>query len=157
MSAELIAAYASGAGEPLRWIAGLSKAELAARPVPDTWTMQQLVMHMLDSEMMAVGRMQRIIAEDNPLLLAYDQNRFAERLGYEHADAQKAAQTFSLVRELTADMLRRQRPAVLARTAVHAERGKLTLADMLKIYAEHVQGHARFAADKRKALGKPLT
>ncbi len=156
MSTELINAFASGADEPLRWIAGLSDQELSARPVAGKWTMRQLVVHMLDGEMMMIGRIQRIIAEDNPLLMAFDENRFVERLAYDKADARQAATAFSLLRKLTAEMLRNQPPEVFSRTGVHSERGKLTLVDLVKIYAEHVPHHARHADDKRRALGKPV-
>ena len=154
MVREWIEKFAAGAEEPAAWIAGLTPVELRARPVPGAWSMQQLAQHMLDSEMMAAGRMQRIIAEDAPLILAYDETRFAERLGYEDDDAELAARAFALVRRRSAALLARQPESAFARHAIHSEAGKLTLLDVLKLYADHVPHHARFAMEKRKALGK---
>ena len=37
-----------------------------AFPVPGKWSVQQLVMHMLDSDLVAGERMKRIIAEPRP-------------------------------------------------------------------------------------------
>lgn len=154
MSRELVESYAAGAGEPLRWIAGLSKDELNAHPVPGTWSVQQVVMHMFDSEMMAIGRMQRVIAEDNPLILPYNENRFVERLGYEHADTRAAAEAFALIRRVHTETLRRLPAEAFDRTGVHADHGKLTLKQFVEMYTNHVTHHGKFVAAKRVALGK---
>ena len=77
MTRDLIEAYAAGAREPERWTAGLSPSDLNAAPIPGKWSVQQCVLHVLDSDLIASHRMKRIIAEDNPLLIAYDETRFA--------------------------------------------------------------------------------
>lgn len=153
---DLIAQYAGGADEPRRWIAGLSKDELSAHPVAGTWSIQQVVMHMLDSEMMAIGRMQRVIAEENPLIMAYDETRFAASLGYEQADAVRAAEAFAAIRTLNADTLSRLPEAAFSRTGVHQDRGKVTLREFVEMYAGHVPHHGKFVMEKRRVLGKPL-
>ena len=52
-------------------------------------------MHLADAEAAFADRIRRIIAEDDPVLLAWDENKFAERLMYAE---QSAADAVALVR-----------------------------------------------------------
>jgi uncharacterized damage-inducible protein DinB len=60
----------------------LSEEKLEFVPAPGKWSIKQIANHLCDSEIMAVTRMQRIIAEETPQLLAYDQNNWANKLFY---------------------------------------------------------------------------
>ena len=138
------------------WIQGLSPAELTSRPVPGKWTVQELVVHMLDSDIAAGHRMRRIAAEQLPLLIAYDENAFAANLHYHAADLSQVADLFRLNRLFTASWLRTVPAADFARTGVHNHRGTLSLIDMLGLYIRHVTHHQTFLVEKRSVLGKPL-
>ena len=71
---------ASG-GEKLRQaIKGLGREDLTAFPVPGTWSIQQIVIHLMDSDLIGTDRMKRIIAEENPTLVGYDQDKFVASL-----------------------------------------------------------------------------
>lgn len=154
MLTELLRAYESGADEPRRAIAGLSRAELCKPVAPGAWSIQQVVLHLLDSDLIAGERMKRIIAEDNPLILAYDETRFSQRLGYEHADGALAAEIFALHRAHMTALLRGLPAEAFERSGVHQERGRITLLDLVRTYAEHVPHHMRFVDAKRLALSK---
>lgn len=156
MHLDLIDRFAAGARVPRSWIEVLSPAELNATPVPGKWSVQQVVLHVLDSDLIATHRMRRIIAEDNPLLLAYDETRFAAALAYERADVRRACDLFALNRDFTAETLRLAPPEAFERTGVHNQRGKVTLAQMVESYIKHLDHHAPFVVEKRTALGKPL-
>lgn len=154
MSTDLIAQYAAGADLPAKGIAGLTRAELNAFPVPGTWSIQQIVLHLMDSDLIASDRMKRVIAEDSPLIMAYNETRFSQRLFYEELDAGQACELFRLNRLMTAEILRRLPAETFARTGVHSERGKLTLGDLVADYHKHLLHHMRFLHDKRKLLGR---
>jgi uncharacterized damage-inducible protein DinB len=153
MSSQAIRRYRDGAGVPASAIAGLSREQLLAFPVPGTWSIQQIVMHLFDSDLVAADRMKRVIAEDNPSLLAYDENRWAARLHYHERDARKAAELFRLNREIMADLLEKLTPEDFRRTGVHSERGVETLLDVLTIYTDHLDHHMKFLHEKRRLLG----
>ena len=80
MNNELIDAYAAGADKLAMAIRGLSVEDLAWKPPADAkvgkWSIQQIIVHMADSEAVHADRMKRVIAEENPQLLAYDENRW---------------------------------------------------------------------------------
>ncbi len=156
MDRTMVERYAAGARTPRTWIAGLNPADLNAAPIPGKWSVQQLVLHVLDSDLIASHRMKRIIAEDVPLLLAYDETRFAASLFYEEMDVSLACDLFELNRRQTTDILRLLPDAAFERTGVHNQRGKMTLTDVVQSYIKHLDHHAPFALEKRKALGKPL-
>lgn len=156
MDRALIEKYASGAGVLAQSIRGLTNDELNAFPVPGTWSIQQIVLHLMDSDLIASDRMKRVAAEDNPKLIGYDENAFAKNLYYEKMDATSACEIFRLNRLVTASLLRLLPDSSFARTGLHSERGPITLANLVETYVGHLDHHLKFLKDKRKMLGKPL-
>jgi hypothetical protein len=154
MDQPLIDRFAAGADLPLKGIEGLSKSDLDAHPGPGKWSIRELVAHLFDSDLVGVDRMQRLAAMDNPLLIGYDQDRFAERLDYRTRDAGLAAEGFRTNRLVLAGVLRALPDDAFKRKGVHNERGMVSLADMVKGYADHHDHHMKFLWDKRKKLGK---
>ena len=148
--------YEAGAEAPKRWIAGLTTAELTAYPVPDTWSILEIAMHMMDSDLIGSDRMKRVIAEAHPTLVGYDETAFIVTLGYVPAEVESAVEVFRLNRQLTTAVLRRQDDATFARTGYHTEDGDKTLADLVTAYANHLEHHEKFVRQKRELLGKPL-
>ena len=53
-------------------------------------------------------------------------------------------------------VLRRLPEASASRFGIHSERGKVTLLELLKGYADHLDHHLKFLYEKRRALGKPM-
>lgn len=156
MDRTLIEKYAAGATVPAGVIGGLTPQELHAFPVPNTWSIQQVILHLMDSDLIGSDRMKRVAAEENPSLLAYDETAFAKRLFYESLDAATACEIFRLNRLMTAAILRKLPDEAFARAGMHSERGRETLADLVEGYADHLDHHMKFVREKRKALGKPL-
>ncbi len=156
MKRELIEQYAAGADVPATSIVGLERADLLAFPVPGTWSIQQIILHLMDSDLIGSDRMKRIAAEERPTLVAFNETAFADRLGYEHLSARDAAEIFRRNRLMTAEILRRLPPEAFERTGQHTERGDVTLEQLLATYVQHVDHHLKFIRDKRKLLDKAL-
>jgi len=156
MDRTLVERYVAGATVPVEAIRGLTTQELNAFPVPGTWSIQQVVLHLMDSDLIGADRMKRVIAEESPTLLAYDETAFSKRLFYETLDPTQACEVFRLNRLLTGAILRKLPDAAFARAGTHTERGRETLEDLVKGYADHLDHHMKFVKEKRRALGKPL-
>jgi uncharacterized damage-inducible protein DinB len=150
----LIDQYEADAATPARAIEGLSPAELNSHPVPGTWSIQQVVMHLLDSDLVAADRMKRTIAEPNPTLLAYDESLFAKHLNYEKLDPKLACEIFRLNRLFMANLLRQQPDEAFQRKGNHTERGPESVEEIVKIYVDHLHHHMKFIREKRANLGK---
>lgn len=145
--------YAKGPDALAAAVKGLSPAHLDALPIPGTWSIRQIVVHLLDSDLAATHRMRRIVAEDLPLIIAYDETAFASRLAYERADIALVLRLFADTRRFTRDWLDTLPPDAFARAGVHNHRGKVTLADIVRMYADHVDHHLAFITKKRSLLG----
>jgi uncharacterized damage-inducible protein DinB len=156
MDRALIERYAAGANVPAQAIVGLDKADLLAFPVPGTWSIQQIILHLMDSDLIASARMKQVAAEERPTLVWCDESAAAQRLGYEHLSAQLASEIFRLNRQMTAEILRRLPDDAFQRTGVHSKRGEMTLQQFVNLHADHVDHHLKFIREKRKLLGKPL-
>jgi hypothetical protein len=156
MQRDLVKRYAADAGQLRASIAGLERGELNAFPVPGTWSIQQIVMHMMDSDLIGSDRMKRVAAEDNPTLIGYDETAFGRKLFYDQLDPQLACDVFEKNRQLTAAILERLDDAAYARAGQHNERGRVTLAELVETYVDHLHHHLKFIRDKRRLLGKPL-
>ena len=82
MSHDLIEQFERGGEQLSLAIRGLTREDLICFPIPGKWSIQQVVIHLMDSDLIGSDRMKRTIAEENPTLLGYDQSKFADRLYY---------------------------------------------------------------------------
>lgn len=153
MDRSMIERYASGAGVVAEAVRDVTREQALAVPIPGKWSIQQLAVHLLDSDLVATDRMKRIAAERRPLLIAYDENLWMTRLPVESFDLKKVGEVFRLNRELTASMLRALPDEAFERDGVHNERGLVTLADLVRGYVQHLGHHMEFMDAKRRALG----
>jgi hypothetical protein len=62
------------------------------------WSVLHVVRHLADSELVSAVRWRMVVAQNRASLVAYDQDVWAERLRYSHADAEEALDEFMAVR-----------------------------------------------------------
>lgn len=148
-----IAAYESGPSQLRAACVGLSTAQLNTRIAPGTWSIQEVVVHVLDSDLASTHRMRRMVAESNPLLISYDEDLFIARLPSETNEIAEVLALFEVNRRFTARWLRTLSHDDLARTGIHTQRGRVTVLQLVEIYSHHVNHHMTFVDGKRKALG----
>jgi uncharacterized damage-inducible protein DinB len=156
---QLIDAYVSSLPALRRAVADLSPQQLQARPVPGKWSTLEVVCHLVDSEQAWCHRMKRVIAEDRPLLIGYDESRFTAALDYHQNNLEEELTLLERMRRQMARILRALPEAAWSRTCVHNERGLMTLAEMVQSEAEHVPHHLKHILEKRQAMGltNPVT
>lgn len=130
---ELIAVVSTGAAGP----------ELDYSPQPGAWTVRQIVCHLADAEIVGADRFRRVIAEENPTIIAYDEKAWAEKLDYHRRKLSQAIETFRRVRAENYELLKELPPETYQRKGTHNQRGELSLYDLLRIYAEHSESHAK--------------
>ena len=120
------------------------------------WSIQQVVIHLADAEAAFADRIRRLIAEDDAILHAWDENAFVQRLFYERQSATDAAEMIRLTRNQTARILRAAGDGCLTRKGTHTERGPVTLAEALAHANAHLDHHVKFIHDKRAHMGKEM-
>ena len=160
MDPKLIEHYAAGGEKLAMAIRGLTREDLLCAPPADAnvgrWSIQQVVIHCMDSDLVSTDRMKRMIAEDNPTLIGYDENKFAQHLFYDEQPAEQAVQIVDLSRKLFATVLRKLPESAWARKGTHNERGPLTVGGYLKAAADHLDHHLNFIHKKRAHWGKEM-
>lgn len=138
---QMIDRYADGYREVADALAGATDADLDARPGPAKWTAREIVHHLADSEMTAAVRLRRLLAEESPVIVGYDQEEFARRLFYDRPIA-ASLEAFRIARLVTAELLTRMSEADWQRAGTHSESGPYSVERWLEIYAAHAHGHA---------------
>jgi hypothetical protein len=139
--AELVKKYKEGYAAVAAALEGASDAQLDARPAPDKWTAREIVHHLADSEMTSAIRLRRLLAEDSPLIVGYDQEEYARRLHYDRPIAASLS-AFKAARDTTGELLDRLSDAEWGRKGTHSESGPYSVLQWLEIYAGHAHNHA---------------
>lgn len=120
---------------------GLDDGTLRSPESPGKWSAAALLQHLADSELVWGYRLRRVVSEDRPKIEGFDQDLWAERLGYAEADVATATRMFAVLRESNLDLIRSLGPEELSREGVHAERGGESISHMVRLYAGHDLAH----------------
>src|SRR3954463_12121862 len=123
--------YEAGGDHLAQSIRGLTRDDLLAPP-PDApnagkWTIQEVVIHLMDSDLIAADRMKRVIAEENPTIIGFDETKFVEKLLYHEQSVEEAVTIFTLNRKNMAKILRGQADSAYQRKGTHNQYGETTL------------------------------
>jgi hypothetical protein len=160
MDRELIEHYANGGDKLSMAIRGLTGEDLICPPDPDwnvgKWSIQQVVMHCVDSDLVSTDRLKRMIAEDNPTLIGYDENKFVANLFYDDQSADQAIALLDANRKLFTTVLRKLPQQAWQRRGTHNERGAMTVGGYLKETVDHLEHHLSFIHKKRAKMGKEM-
>jgi len=156
MDRQLIEDYVACSGRLRQAVAGLSQEELTARPGPGDWSILELVIHLTDSDCIAIDRMKRMLTEDEPPLLYADETAYVRKLATHEQSLEDALILFEVGRRQFARVLRALPDEAFERRGIHNRRGALTVGGSVKDYIRHVDHHLTFLAEKRSRLGKPL-
>jgi uncharacterized damage-inducible protein DinB len=156
MNRNLIDHYQAGSDKLRRAVAGLSREQLQARPGPGAWSIQEVIVHLADSDAISIDRMKRIVAEDNPSLLYADESAYNDKL---HPHEQDLADTLTLLevgRRQWARVLRLLPDEAFERKGIHNRKGEVTLGQLVADYVTHVDDHLKFIHGKLANLGRTL-
>jgi hypothetical protein len=113
------------------------------RPAPGRWSAHEVIIHCGDSETHSGGRLRYLLADPDPLILGYDQDRWAAALDYHALPVEPAFRAVEAVRANALPLLRRLTPDQLTRMGRHSESGPWGVADWLRTYGEHLHIHVR--------------
>jgi hypothetical protein len=140
--AALLARYRDGAAAFEAAVADVTDAELDARPFDGEWSVREIAHHLADGELMSAIRLRRLIAEDDPVIVGYDERSFTDRL---HATRRAIGPSLTAVagaRASTLSILEQLTDEEWTRTGTHSELGPYAVERWLAIYAEHPWEHA---------------
>ena len=129
---------------PARLGAAFARLEGGEPPIPlpvGEWGPRQVLAHVRASGEILAPRIFHVLVRDNPLLPAYDQDRWALVAGYESLPAAELLETLRLQRVELVHALRALPPADWHRTGTHEARGPLTVLQLATALADHEEEH----------------
>lgn len=153
---QLLDEYARAPQRVREAVAGLSREELLATPVPGKWSTQQVIIHLADADIAFAHRLKRILAEDKPSYSAWSENGFVDKLAYDRQSVEDALLQIEVLHRQMLRALEAQPAGWLERTGVHNLAGEQTARKVLASANWHIAHHLKFVKDKRERLGKPL-
>jgi hypothetical protein len=120
-------------------------------PAPGKWNIREMMGHVADAELVYAQRFRQVIAEDNPTLVAFDQDAWARKLDYNRRKPKASLETFRRIRAENYELLKDLPETAFERTGNHTENGTMTLRRLLELMAGHAESHARQAQSIRDA------
>jgi DinB superfamily len=111
------------------------------RPAPNQWSIHDIIIHLADSEANAYVRFRKGIAEPGKPIMSYDQDRWADQLGYAGRNADEHLESFKWLRAATYTILRGLSESAWKNTVLHPEKGVISLESLLDTHTEHIQKH----------------
>src|SRR5580765_2802539 len=114
-------------------------------PAPGKWSARQIVAHLADGELVAAHRFRQMLAEDNPTIIAFDQDKWTANLDYGRRKPKQSLETFRRLRAENYDLLKDLPARSFDRTGNHS------VLSLLEGMAEHAESHARQLQELRTA------
>jgi hypothetical protein len=149
----LIERYERGYDEVVRGLDGFPEEALGTHPLPGKWSAREIVHHLADSETASGLRLRKLLAEEYPVIYAYDQEAYAILLRYNlREDIGPALDAFRAARATTAQLLHAMSDDDWTRGAWHTEAGYYSATRWLQIYADHAHNHAAQIVRLREAV-----
>jgi len=150
---ESIARVASFPQRLIAVVEPLSDEQLDTPYAEGKWTVRQVVHHLADAHMHAFLRMKNVMTDDPPKLTEYDQVRYADLPDASHPPIGMSLMLLLGLHSRWVVFLNSLTDDDWSRSGVHFRRGRMTLDDMLRHYADHGDSHLKQITDLCSARG----
>ncbi len=120
---------------------GKDRKRLMRRPAPGKWSVAEVLAHLADAELAIGWRLRQILSSDGVALQAYDQDAWANTFGYAKRDPRTSLATYAAIRAANVLLLKSVPRQLWENHGTHAERGRETVAHMMRLAAGHDLNH----------------
>src|SRR5262245_56129129 len=117
---DFLALQAEAPGKLATLIEGLSSEELSRRPAPDKWSIQELVAHLADDELVGGYRIRMILSAPGTEIQAFDQDVWSRAGRYDRTEVRSSLEMFRVLRHANLRLLRSLRTEEWDMVGVHA-------------------------------------
>lgn len=150
---ELIDQFEGAFGQVEGLVAGLPDAALRYKPaLPEAWTIEEHLVHLLDAEAASWFRIRAAVAEPGKAIVLWEEDSWRERLAYGAVGGQAALALAKGLRSALAASLRALADEVWEGFWIeHPSRGRVLLDELLETYRDHLAFHAPFVKRNREA------
>ncbi len=151
---EPLAVQAATASKLAKLVRGLKPVQLRKRPAPGKWSINEILAHLAEVEIVVGWRLRSMINSSGGPIQAFDQDMWAANHSYNRMDARRSLETFRVLRAFNLALVKSLTPEMLERYGMHAERGKESVAHTTRMLAGHDLNHLtqveRIARDLRR-------
>ncbi|GAC1420447.1 MAG: hypothetical protein NVSMB62_14400 [Acidobacteriaceae bacterium] len=113
--------------------------QIALKPPSGKRSAREIVAHLADCELVFSFRLRQALAEDNPTIQPFDQERWASR--YTNCDMDSSMRLFEALRNWNLLLLEGTTTTERARSTIHPERGAMTFWTIVETMAGHDLNH----------------
>ena len=122
-------------------VRGLNKKQLTRKPAPEKWSISEILAHLADAEVVAAWRLRHVLGNNGASIQPYDQNVWASTFKYARQDPKTSLELFRVLRESNLTLLKSLPKELWGNYGMHQERGKETVAHIVRMFAGHDLNH----------------
>ena len=137
-------------------VAGLTPEQIETPYRPEGWTVRQVIHHVPESHMNAYIRYKLALTEDTPTIKPYNEAEWAKTADVASTPIELSLTMMDVLHDRWVRVLRSMSDADFARGYLHPEfpdRGPLSLAGVLAMYAWHGKHHTAHITRLRDRMG----
>lgn len=141
-SHELLAEFINNGEDFISTARAIREADLAKTPIVGEWSAAFILHHMCDGDLHFATRYLNNLAESSPEIFPFNEDIYPDRINYAKRNPLASLAAIEGIFQATKNILTIVPEGDWLRTSVHAERGIITLADMVSIASGHSKAHA---------------
>lgn len=112
------------------------------KPEPKEWSIDQIIIHLLDTEIVSFNRARAMIAHPELTVMGMDADEYADNLNYDKADVKKALRLLKFFVEFMTEWLKTLPLEAFQTKAVHPQwEDGYDLEKWLKHFSDHTYTH----------------
>ena len=122
-------------------VSGMTDASWEQPYRPGGWTIRQLVHHVADSHVNMFVRVKLALSEDEPTIKPYDQDLWVQQADVVAVSPMVSVALLAALHERAVAFFRALTPGQFLRGLMHPENGRMTIEQVLALYAWHGDHH----------------
>ena len=122
-------------------IANASDRQLTTRPSQTKWSIAEILAHLAEGEIATAWCYRQMVEHSGIALSGFDQDLWARMGDYASRVAQDSLDLFRLLRSVNLKFLQQLAPEQWECFGIHAERGRITVRDLVAHMAGHDANH----------------
>jgi hypothetical protein len=149
---DMLSVLATSVASVREEFAGLDDAAIRKPEAEGKWSMLEVAHHLADGELVIGVRVRMIVAHDEPPIVAYDQDLWANKLRYRDAQLADVLEQFAVMRAANVRLANQLMAEDFKRVGIHSERGAESVGYTLRLLAGHDLVHVDQLARIRRAV-----
>jgi hypothetical protein len=105
------------------------------------WSAAFVIHHIADAEIQFGVRYANALAEENPTIVPFDEEKFPTGLQYEKRSVSVSLQSLAASHAMNYEILKNASDADWGRLSTHPQRGPVTLLQLVTLSANHIESH----------------